>query len=630
MKNNYYDNDDLGKNANFDKNVFSLRQMIQKGWNLQNLEFQKLNARWFPLNNYLLPNNNNIANSKKNTKQNFDISDWFLSDFYWTNQDNLFSKIMLQNKSEESNTIYLSKTLKLGNLIKKTHQQSLIYNANIINELLDTTYKCIVKLIQLPSNSHTQPFISKGNKNIEYYWHPAYIEVLINYILYNKSFYGHYCITDDKKIFDISEKSYMVIIIKHYNNDMVTQFVTNIKNYEIEFNSWKLLFSKRYAKMLSLTTNKSKNIENIQVFDKSKINYTDLKNIHQRVDYKSIYKQQQQNEIIIMNNNNSNNWFQKFQNFFLKNSSFITTKEKEEEETKDLSEYISDFLAQLVFCILHKFELKYNFIHGDLKLDNILYEPTDKKYFYVKLINGKQEKEEILKIPTNGWKLKLIDFAWSSLTLQHQKHNKNKFRLLINLDKIKNAIEKKYINNYNVTLLKKYILKKSNFNHVLLSIYYKLHNVNILPMINVENTYMNIGQITNMFLRMLNIINPSFSHYHWQLPILQKHYEMNKNLQLKKRIYMWNNLLNLLTLLACSNQGFIINTIENWDLFFYNFINNNMTYNRKFIYNIDKDDENNSSTKYNIWKLFKSLYNNNDVDVKLDNFFYYYIKSKKN
>lgn len=670
--NNNNDNcyDDLNKNATFDKNIFSLRQLIQTGWNNLDLNFQKSDVRWFPLDNYLKP----PLQSQESKKQKFDITNWFLNNFYWTNANKMFPKIIAQDNNNKN--IYLSNTLRLDktSTIQNNQQYNnddeksttIIYNATITNSLLNDDYKCVVKLIELPNNHHIQPLMIKKKNSIIYYWHPAYMELLANYILYNDSFLGHYCITDDKKIFSSMQKSYIVVIMKFYENDLANKFVNKIKDYQIEFENFKLQYSKNYAKLLSTNLNKFRKIEQIDhiieknhqqiekvqelqdkkykvfnvVYNDDKydsnhqndknINYTDLKNIPKRIDYKTLFIKKE--NLKKEEEKSQESYFNILKRYLFEKKNKVLVDEQCDEKDKDLSEEIADFLAQLLFCVLPKFEQKYKFVHGDLKLDNILYKTTKKKYFYVKRIicndtidnNDNDLKEEIIKIPTNGKKLKLIDFAWSSLTL----NNKNKFKILINLDKIKDSIEKKYVDKYYIKLLKTHILKKSNFNHNLISMNYKLHNANTLRMTNLKNIYMNVAQISNLFLRMLNIVNPLLVKFHWHLPISQNQYDKIEDLQLKKKIYMWNDLLNILTRLASTNDDFVINNTNkyfDWNLFFYNFINKNMTNttiinDNTIVYNISSPT---------IWHLFYNLYfvekkileNNNDKDEK----FYYYL-----
>jgi len=95
------------------------------------------------------------------------------------------------------------------------------------------------------------------------------------------------------------------------------------------------------------------------------------------------------------------------------------------ENTYDFANVCAPFdllatLAQLFLVTLPRLQV-FHLCHHDLKCDNVMYAKTDQEYLYVRRSNGQGPAEEqVIAVPTRGRLFYVIDFAWSSFSVEGQ------------------------------------------------------------------------------------------------------------------------------------------------------------------------------------------------------------------
>lgn len=195
-------------------------------------------------------------------------------------------------------------------------------------------------------------------------------------------------------------------------------------------------------------------------------------------------------------------------------------------ENKGYRSIISLFrgiFAQTIFFALGSIKFKYKFIHNDFKLDNIMVNNTNEKYVYVKIYDNNKNMIQVMQIPTYGLLIDLIDFEWSSCQIKSE-------------DKT-----------------------------------YNLYSSSQLLYSKEENNYVDIAQLSIIFLRYFNLNYPIFAEKYWFINSNdddKQNYD-NTFLELK-------NFLNLLLKFACNDDNLMFNDIKDlkWVNYFYTYINN--------------------------------------------------------
>jgi hypothetical protein len=76
-------------------------------------------------------------------------------------------------------------------------------------------------------------------------------------------------------------------------------------------------------------------------------------------------------------------------------------------------------LMQIILYTIPKAKKSHLVAHNDLKLDNVAYRRTSRKYVYVKVVSAK--RSVILAIPTYGRMFTLIDFGWASISCSRER-----------------------------------------------------------------------------------------------------------------------------------------------------------------------------------------------------------------
>lgn len=76
---------------------------------------------------------------------------------------------------------------------------------------------------------------------------------------------------------------------------------------------------------------------------------------------------------------------------------------------------VTDAMMQILFHTIPKAKKSHLVAHNDLKLNNLAWRPTTKRYVWVSLVGG-----PTLRIPTHGKLFYLIDFGWCSIRCRRE------------------------------------------------------------------------------------------------------------------------------------------------------------------------------------------------------------------
>ncbi|WBR14342.1 hypothetical protein pkur_cds_167 [Pandoravirus kuranda] len=79
-------------------------------------------------------------------------------------------------------------------------------------------------------------------------------------------------------------------------------------------------------------------------------------------------------------------------------------------------------LAQVVLHALPRARRNRLASHNDLKIDNVAYRRTSREYIYVRVATADDRGSTLLAIPTHGRLFYLIDFGWSSVSVDGRAH----------------------------------------------------------------------------------------------------------------------------------------------------------------------------------------------------------------
>ena len=172
--------------------------------------------------------------------------------------------------------------------------------------------------------------------------------------------------------------------------------------------------------------------------------------------------------------------------------------------------------AQIIFFALGNLKFNHKFIHNDFKSDNIMLDKTNEKYVYVRIYDNNQKIIRIMQIPTFGYLVKLIDFGWSS-----------------------------------------YEIKTEDITYDLYSSRQILYGI--------KNDYVDVAQLSIIFLRYFNNLNPIFAENFWLID--NNNNNNNDFLELQ-------NFISLLLEFACNDDKIIYNNMNelDWDIYFYTYV----------------------------------------------------------
>ena len=180
--------------------------------------------------------------------------------------------------------------------------------------------------------------------------------------------------------------------------------------------------------------------------------------------------------------------------------------------------------AQIIFFALGNLKFNHKFIHNDFKSDNIMLDKTNEKYVYVRIYDNNQNIIQIMQIPTFGFLVKLIDFGWSSYEIKTEE-----------------------------------------------GITYDLYSSRQMCY-GIKNDYVDVAQLSIIFLRYFNNLNPIFAENFWLIDNVDN--DNNNFLELQ-------NFISLLLEFACNDDKIIYNNInklennlDDWWHYFYTYVSN--------------------------------------------------------